>query len=121
MTRKPHQSPASPGVWRVIAAFLIPPLAVIDKGWDKALITFLLWAFMWPVGMAAAFYFLLSGRHYDALKAELFGSPAAMSKPKREAPVYHEPDYREYIELADGEVLEVVDPDDDERRQRLSR
>jgi len=119
MTRKYHTSSIS--ILRILAAILIPPLAVYDKGWDKILITAVLWFLVWPAGMAVALYFLLSGTHYDEWKADQFGDEMDSAKPKREAPVYDDPDDREYIELADGEVLEVVDPEDEERQQRLSR
>jgi uncharacterized membrane protein YqaE (UPF0057 family) len=119
MSRKPQTE--SPSIWRVLAAILLPPLAVLDKGWDKILITTFFWFFMWPVSMGVAFYFLLGGRQYDKWKANQFGPSQYNTKPKREEPRYAETEPRTYIELADGEVLEVVDPDDEDRLNRLSR
>lgn len=119
---------------RVISAIFIPPIAVYDKGWDKVVITAMLWLSTGFLGNLAAFYFLFSGEHYDRWKARAFPEssvryiPPEQTKEKRSDGSRHrrysasrrDPD-REYIELADGEVLEVVDPDIDERRNRLSR
>jgi uncharacterized membrane protein YqaE (UPF0057 family) len=97
----------------IVFAIFIPPLAMLNKGWDKFGITFLLWVFTGIGGTLAALYFLLDGSAYDDWKYRQqirYATPP--QKPKRQA--------RNYIRVADGEILEVVDTNDEERRQRLS-
>jgi uncharacterized membrane protein YqaE (UPF0057 family) len=121
-------------VVRILFAIFIPPLAVYDKGWDKLVITSALWFTTGFFGNLAAFYFIYSGEHYDQWKARAFPEssvryiPPEQEKEKRKredryrgyGSTYRDPE-RDYIELADGDVLEVVDPDMDDRSRRLSR
>lgn len=103
---------------RVVFAILIPPVAVYDKGWDKIIITTMLWMITGIGGNIAAFYFLFSGREYDRRKQQYFG-PNTKNKRQIQPEPYRQ--NRNYIELADGDILEVVDTDIEERRQRLRK
>lgn len=111
---------------RALFALIIPPIAVHDKGWDKIIITTALWFMTGIAGNIAAFYFAFDGRAYDRWKAENlsdtpdFRRDYAHRYREDEKPKRHMTDeYHEYIELADGDVLQVVDTEDEERRKRL--
>ena len=121
MTSK-HRSP-QPKPYQYIFAVIFPPLALLRHSWDKIAIATILWFSMWPLGSIAAFYFLLDGSHYDNWKADQFGGAYTHTPSKAKRNVDYPPTQtpHQYIELADGELLEVVDPDDEERLHRLSR
>jgi uncharacterized membrane protein YqaE (UPF0057 family) len=55
-TRTTRKSNVS--AWRIIAAILLPPLAVIDKGSDKILIVLVLTLLGYLPGILSAFYFI---------------------------------------------------------------
>lgn len=113
---------------RILLAIFLPPLAISDKGWDKILITTLLWFMVGPLGNIAAFYLGFDGAAYDRAKENIMGGrptsrymydddiETADEKRKRDT-LTDEPS--EYIELADGHVLEVINTEDEERRGRL--
>jgi hypothetical protein len=104
---------------RIGLIFLLPPLAVYDKGWDRILLTLLATIFIPFGGQLAAMFFLWADDQYSELKHNLgfedrtTQHTTASQKPKREQPS------KEYIRLADGDVLEIVDTDMEERRHRL--
>lgn len=109
---------------RILLAIFLPPLAVIDKGFDKLAIVTALWLIMGPIGILAALYFVLDGSAYDRWRR----STPWMSRYRPEAEKakrtpqrsYRHPDAN-YLEREDGEIIEIIDTADEERRQRLRR
>jgi uncharacterized membrane protein YqaE (UPF0057 family) len=107
-----------PGWLRILLAIFIPPFSVLDKGWDKLVITAALWFTTGIGGTLAALYFILDGSTYDRWKRDAFEDESYAYRDMPPTKAKRAP--REYIEMADGDMLEVVDTDDEERRQRLS-
>ena len=109
---------------RILFSIFFPPLALIDKGWDKLAITTLLFFTTGIAGNIAAFYFVFDGAAYDRWKAQsgyFTTSDSYSHYEKQKRAPYPEYDAREFIRTQDGEVFEVVDTEDAERRRRLER
>ena len=108
---------------RVLFAFILPPLAVIKQPiqWDRVLVTTLATIFGTPImGTIVALFILFAPQQYEYLKRELtgiFGNNERHYTPRK---TYEAPDdNRTFIQLEDGERLEVVDTELEERRNRL--
>jgi len=111
---------------RLILAFVLPPLAVLDRPVqaDRLLVTTLAMFFGTPLmGTAVALFILFAPERYEELKRRISTvvqdgilSPASASRKSHAPPTDND---RRYIRLEDGEWLEVVDTDMEERRNRL--
>jgi uncharacterized membrane protein YqaE (UPF0057 family) len=97
-----ENDPAFKFIMRVAMAFIVPPLAVLDRGCGTSALVFLLWmAGIFP-GIFAALFILLNDwprqtRHPETEKAK------RSEQEKRKGA---------YVQLSDGAVAEVVDDDD---------
>lgn len=98
-------------------ALLFPPLAVADLGTNRLVITSVFFVFMFPFGgpLAAAFFLLRD----DSWRQQPH-EPTHAQAPYDDADEQERYE-RAYIELADGEVLEVVDTEEEERRQHTRK
>jgi uncharacterized membrane protein YqaE (UPF0057 family) len=97
--------------WRALLCILLPPLAVLDKGFGMALLVGILWVFGWVPGVIAAFVINLmnpqpvkrsgTGR-FVQIPVQNDSEDINFEKPKRKGA---------YVRLADGEIAEVIDDD----------
>ncbi len=96
---------------RWVLAVIFPPLAVGDMGARALLMTLAAYILVFPFGgMLMAAYLLLS---HNAQNPQ---SPPPAEGDREERHAGDEKRKREYIQLADGEIVEVIDTDDAERR-----
>lgn len=106
-----------PGWLRFILAVVFPPLAVADLGVKPLVITSILFTIFFPFGgVLAAVFFLVrdqSWRHPPLDPPNKQGGWVSGDNDER----YE----RAVIELADGEVLEIVDTEAEERRNQTQR
>lgn len=105
--------------WRIFLAFVMPPLAVLDKGCGTALLVFVLMLLGWFPGVIAAFIILSMDN--EKTKPNLKPATSGMFDEERrfvEIPVHNTAPASEeakrkgaYVRLADGEIAEVVEDD----------
>ena len=110
-------------LFRALWCVLLPPLAVADKGCGVLLIVSFLTLMGWFPGVFAALYFAFvkQPRYVTVPVYDDAATPQYDDYPAKRK--------REYIELADGAVAEVVDDEeappnaffDDQESQRRSR
>lgn len=93
---------------RWVLAVIFPPLAVGDMGARALLITIGAYIFLFPIGgTIAAAVFLLSDNAQNPPRPRIKVEDGDKENQKRK---------RRYIRLADGEMVEVIDTDEAERR-----
>jgi uncharacterized membrane protein YqaE (UPF0057 family) len=92
--------------WRILLAFIFPPLAVLDKGCGTASLVFVLTALGWLPGVIVALLILsLDSRDSRRVGEHRFVEVSTNSpdlNPKRKGA---------FITLEDGEIAEVVEDD----------
>lgn len=101
-------------VWRIIMALIFPPFAVIDKGCGMFALVFVLTMAGWFPGVFAALLIAYLDRQngdnprYVDVPARYVSVPVRNNleaPPKRKGA---------FVQLDDGDVLEVIDDDDDQ-------
>ena len=90
-------------VVRWLMCLIFPPFAVADRGCGVMTIVFFLTLIGWFPGVIAAIAFNLSGPPpARTVTIPYYGQPALEEEPEAEP---------EYIHLADGTIMEVIDDD----------